>query len=56
MSRHKFSANKIYTLDKTGNSTVHIPPKIICAKEPAWFLTNFKDRPNLCSGSGVEGC
>jgi hypothetical protein len=32
MSRHKFPANKIYNLDNTGNSTVHVPPKIICAK------------------------
>jgi hypothetical protein len=32
MSRHKFSANKIYNLYDTGNSTVHALPKIICAK------------------------
>jgi hypothetical protein len=33
MSRHKFSANKIYNLDETGNAAVHVPLKIICAKE-----------------------
>jgi hypothetical protein len=32
MSRHKFSANKMYNLDESCNSAVHIPPKIICAK------------------------
>jgi hypothetical protein len=32
MSRHKFSANKIYNLEETGNYTVHVPPKIICAE------------------------
>lgn len=32
MDRHKFHANDIYNLDETGNSTVHVPPKIICAK------------------------
>jgi hypothetical protein len=32
MSRHKFSANKIYNLSNTGNYTVHIPPNNICAK------------------------
>jgi hypothetical protein len=31
-SGHKFSANKIYNLDETGNSTVCVPPKIIFAK------------------------
>ena len=33
MSRHNFTAHKIYNLDATGNSTVHVYPKIICAKE-----------------------
>lgn len=32
MSRHSFTANKISNLDGTGNSTVHVSPKIICAK------------------------
>ena len=32
MERHKFTADKIYNLDGTGNSTVHTPPKILCAK------------------------
>ena len=27
-----FIATKICNLDETGNSTVHVPPKIICAK------------------------
>jgi hypothetical protein len=33
MSRHIFTANKIYNLDETDNSTIHVPPKIICDKE-----------------------
>jgi hypothetical protein len=32
ISKRKFSANKIYNLDETCNSTVHVSPKIICAK------------------------
>jgi hypothetical protein len=32
MSRQKFSGNKICNLDETCNSTVLVPPKIICAK------------------------
>jgi hypothetical protein len=31
-SRHNFTANKIYSLDETGNSTVYVPHKTICAK------------------------
>lgn len=32
MERHKFKPNDIYNIDETGNSTVHEPPKILCAK------------------------
>jgi hypothetical protein len=32
MSRHRFSANKIYNFDETGNSIVHDVPQIICTK------------------------
>jgi hypothetical protein len=30
---HNFTANKIHKLNETGNSTSHVSPKIICAKE-----------------------
>ena len=30
---HNFTANKIRKLDEIGNSTVHVSPKIIYAKE-----------------------
>jgi hypothetical protein len=41
MSRHSFTANNIYNLEETGNSTVHVPPKIICAKgiKQVWSVT-----------------
>ena len=32
MSRHNSTSNTIYNLDETCNSTVDVPPKIICAK------------------------
>jgi hypothetical protein len=32
MSRHNFTANKICSLDETGNTTFYVPPNIICAK------------------------
>jgi transposase-like protein len=32
LTRHNFSSRRIYNLDETGNSTVHVPPKILCAK------------------------
>jgi len=32
MSRHNIRASKICKLDETGNSTVQVSPKIICAK------------------------
>jgi hypothetical protein len=32
ISRHNFTANEIYNVDVTGNPTVFVPPKIICAK------------------------
>lgn len=32
LSRDQFDANKIYNLDETGNSTVHVPPKIIAPR------------------------
>jgi hypothetical protein len=30
---HNFAANKIHKLNETYNSTSHVSPKIICAKE-----------------------
>lgn len=32
LSRHTFTQHNIYNLDETGNSTVHVPPKIIAPK------------------------
>lgn len=32
LSRYKFDPSRIYNLDETGNSTVHVPPKVIAAK------------------------
>jgi hypothetical protein len=32
LTRHNFSSRRIYILDETGNSTAHVPPKILCAK------------------------
>lgn len=32
LSRYEFPPNSIYNLDETGNSTVHVPPKIIAPK------------------------
>jgi len=32
MSRHNITSSKICNLDETGNSSVQVSPKIICAK------------------------
>lgn len=32
LSRSNFTPDRIYNLDETGNSTVHVPPKIIATK------------------------
>jgi len=32
LSRSHFTPDRIYNLDETGNSTVHVPPKIIATK------------------------
>ena len=32
MSNHNFTVNEIYNLDEIDISSIHVPPKIICAK------------------------
>lgn len=33
MLRYQFLQHRIFNLDETGISTVHVPPKIVCEKE-----------------------
>jgi hypothetical protein len=44
MSRCNFTANKIYKLDETGNSTVNIPSKTICAKDSSKWRMRLQGR------------
>lgn len=54
ISKHKFPGNKIYNLGKTGNSTIHVPGKIICNKrtdQVQCVTSSYSKLTELCQKS-----
>ncbi|XP_074035220.1 uncharacterized protein [Leptinotarsa decemlineata] len=54
--KYKFSASNIYNVDETGNTTVHIPPRIVAAKgvKQVGSMTSGERGVNITMIAGIN--